>query len=148
MTLCMHTCKVYLSTVCANNVSCRLQGLADGVVSDIRLHEQPTGLNPVQRTSLYTKKLTWYSRLKPLHSFTASGGATVIRHRLPSYRRKGIHVHKMIYMCTCTRSTCTYTHVHVHVYVVTCSCVLLGCLLSVYITHKTLYFSYIKELIK
>lgn len=69
----------------------RLHGLSEGVVSDIRLHEQPTGLNPVQRTSLYTKKLTWCSKLKPPHSFiTATSSASSIRHRLgSSSKRKG-----------------------------------------------------------
>lgn len=69
----------------------RLHGLSEGVVSDIHLHEQPTGLNPVQRTSLYTKKLTWCSKLKPPHSFiTATSSASSIRHRLgSSSKRKG-----------------------------------------------------------
>ena len=70
----------------------RIHGLSEGVVLDVRLHEQPTGLSPVQRTSLYTKKLTWCSKLKPPHSFTtATSNASAIRHRLgSSSNRKGM----------------------------------------------------------
>ena len=74
----------------------RLHGLSESVVSDVRLHEQPTGLNPVQRASLYAKKLTWSSKLKPPHSFitaTSSTSAAVIRHRLgSSSKRKGMYM--------------------------------------------------------
>ena len=69
----------------------RFHGLSEGMVSDVGLHEQPTGLNPVQRTSLYTKKLTWGSKLKPPRSFvTATSSVSAIRHRLgSSSKRKG-----------------------------------------------------------
>ena len=70
----------------------RLHGLSEGIVSDVRLHEQPAGLNPTQRTSLYTKKLTWRSKLKPSHSLiSATSGASAVRHRLgSSSKRKGV----------------------------------------------------------
>ena len=61
---------------------------------DVKLHEQPTGLNPIQRTSLYAKKLTWCSKGKMLHSFTPSAGVALTRPRLGSARKKGwLHVH-------------------------------------------------------
>lgn len=86
----------------------RLRGLSEGVVSDVRLHEQPTGLNPVQRASLYAKKLTWSSKLKPPHSFitaTSSASLAIVRHKLgSSSERKGVHmffVNNSIYMYMC-----------------------------------------------
>lgn len=86
----------------------RLRGLSEGVVSDVRLHEQPTGLNPVQRASLYAKKLTWSSKLKPPHSFitaTSSASSAIIRHKLgSSSERKGVYiffVNNSIYMYMC-----------------------------------------------
>ena len=77
----------------------RLHGLSGGIVSDVRLHEQPTGLNPVQRTALYTKKLTWHTKPKPPHSFmsaTSASNPTATKHRLhvgSSSARKGMCVH-------------------------------------------------------
>lgn len=65
---------------------CRLDGLSDSPVLDVRLHEQPTGLNPLHRTSLYTKKLTWYSKLKPPHSFSS---LVVARQKMSVPRKKG-----------------------------------------------------------
>ena len=75
-------------------------------MSDIRLHEQPTGLNPVQRTSLYTKKLTWYSKLRPPHSYAATTSTSATRHRLgSSSKRKGM----IKYNVHCTSLfTCIY----------------------------------------
>jgi hypothetical protein len=80
----------------------RLRDLSEGIVSDIRLHEQPTGLNPVQRGSLYAKKLTYSSKVKPPHSFTtatSSASAAVIRHRLGS--SKGVCMY-FVNDSTCT----------------------------------------------
>lgn len=85
---------------------CRVQGLADGVVMDVKLHEQPTGLNPVQRTSLYAKKLTWYSKGKTLHSFTPSAGAAFTRPRLGSGKKK--------------RQDMYITYLYVHVCILAC----------------------------
>ena len=77
--------------VCTNKVyvRCRLQDLAGGVVMDVRLHEQPTGLNPVQRTSIYTKKLTWCSKGKLLPLPASSASVAFSRLRLGSSKKNG-----------------------------------------------------------